>query len=129
MRAVLLFPLFASTVLWVGLWCCLRHWDLDGYAVGPRPAYGLFLRNCEGVAVDGLELRWESTKRTERRPAFVIENASEISLLQVSFPVNLSRYLVVLSFDKGTCCALGDIDQNFSQIMGNFVQTHVYACV
>lgn len=76
-----------------GLSRCVRRWDLGGCAVGPRPAYGLFLRNCEGVAVDGLELRWESAKRTERRPAFVIENASEISLLKVSFPPNWSRYL------------------------------------
>ena len=35
------------------------------------------------MTVDGFELEWESAKRPERRPAFVIENASEVSFLHV----------------------------------------------
>ena len=51
--------------------------------IGERPAYGLFLRNCDGVTVDGLKLQWESAQRREQRPAFVVENALEIVLRDV----------------------------------------------
>ena len=35
------------------------------------------------MTVDGFGLEWESAKRQERRPAFVVENVSEVSFLQV----------------------------------------------
>ena len=45
--------------------------------IGPRPAYGLFLRNCVGVTVEGLRL---SSEHAEGRPAFVLQNASNVKV-------------------------------------------------
>eukprot|EP00039_Didymoeca_costata_P011195 m.156103 g.156103 ORF g.156103 m.156103 type:complete len:509 (+) comp15094_c1_seq10:137-1663(+) len=74
--------------------------------IGPRPSWGLYIRNAFGIELQSISLNIEHN--TDTRPAIVLENATDITFTEISAQrANSFSYDIGLDINTANISAIG----------------------